>query len=129
MRCTRRRDCIQLHMDRYWPGASERGAIDHMDRKSVIGAIIGLAVSPIPLYLAVQSMGAGHGDYRLTFAFFPVLTYVMLAGAHELAIPFALLQYPFYGWYAGRCISKKHFIRLVVMLLSVHVIPMAILLL
>lgn len=100
-----------------------------MDRKSILGAVIGLVVSPIPLYLALMSMGAGHGDYRWTFVFFPVVAYVMLAGAHVFAIPFALLQYPFYGWFAGRCISKKHFTRLVVVLLIVHIIPLAILLL
>jgi hypothetical protein len=100
-----------------------------MDRKSVIGTLIGLVISPIPLYLAVQSMGAGHGDYRWAFVFFPVVTFVMLAGAHVWAIPFALLQYPVYGWFTGRCISKKHFIRIAVVLLIVHVIPLVILLL
>jgi hypothetical protein len=99
-----------------------------MDRKAVIGAVIGLAVSPIPLFLALQSGGAGHGDYHLTFAFFPVLTYIMLAGAHAWVVPFALVQYPFYGWFTGRCISRKQFTKLTVVLLFLHVIPMIILL-
>ncbi len=100
-----------------------------MDRKSVTGAIIGLVLSPIPLYVALSSMGAGHGNYRWTFDFFPLLTFVMLAGAGVLVIPFALLPYPFYGWFAGRCISRKQFARLAIVLLSVHVIPMLITLL
>ena len=52
-----------------------------------------------------------------------------MAAVGPLVIPFALVQYPFYGWLAGRCISQRHFMRLVVVLLIVHIIPMTILLL
>ena len=94
-----------------------------MDRKSITGAVIGLVLHPIPLYLALNSMGAGHGNYRWTFILFPLLTFVMLVGAGALVIPFALVQYPFYGWFAGRCVSRKQFVRLAIVLLFVHIIP------
>lgn len=48
----------------------------------------------------------------------------MLGGAGPLVVPFVLLQYPFYGWYTGRCISRDHYIRLAVVLLLVQIIPM-----
>jgi hypothetical protein len=95
-----------------------------MNRSAIVGAVIGLVVSPLPLYLAVNSAGAGHGNYRWSFTFFPLLTFAMLAGLGALVIPLALIQYPFYGWFAGRCISNKQFVTLTVVLLLVHVIPM-----
>jgi len=35
-----------------------------------------------------------------------------------------LLQYPWYGWYAGRCLAREHFIRICVVLLLFQIIPM-----
>ena|SRR5882762_38456 len=95
-----------------------------MDKKSTVGAIIGLAVTPIVILMALNSGGAGHGNYFWAWFFFPLLTFIMLAGAGALVVPFVLLQYPFYGWYVGRCISKKQFARLSIVLLFAQAIPM-----
>jgi hypothetical protein len=93
-------------------------------REDIMGVTIGVAVTPVVLILAMVSMGAGHGDYLWAKLFFPVLTLVMVAGAGVFVVPFALVQYPYFGWYMGRCISKRRFVRLAVVLLILQVIPM-----
>lgn len=93
-----------------------------MKHKSLIGAIIGVVITPIAIALALKS--AGQGDFYWAGVFFPALTIIMLGGAGPLVVPFVLLQYPFYGWYTGRCISRDHYIRLAVVLLLVQIIPM-----
>jgi hypothetical protein len=90
--------------------------------KSLIGAIIGLLFTPIAVSLALKS--AGRGDLYWAGIFFPALTMIMLAGAGPLVVPLALLQYPFFGWYTGRCISREQYIRLALLLLLVQVLPM-----
>jgi hypothetical protein len=100
-----------------------------MDKKAKIGVIVGVIATPVVIVLAVGSGGAGHGDYLWARVFYPLLTFIMLAGAGGLVVPFALVQYPFYGWYIGRCISRQQFIRLAVILLILQIIPMLIMLL
>ncbi len=97
-----------------------------MDKKTKVGVIIGAVVTPITIVLAVISGGAGHGDYLWARVFFPLLTMVMLGGAGSFVVPFVFAQYPFYGWYIGRCISKRRFVRLAVVLLLLQIIPMII---
>jgi Ca2+/Na+ antiporter len=97
-------------------------------RGDLIGIAIGVAVTPVVIILAMVSMGAGHGDYLWAKVFFPVLTFVMVCGAGVFVFPFVFVQYPFFGWYIGRCISKRRFVRLAVILLILHVIPMFIML-
>ena len=93
-------------------------------REDIVGITIGVAVTPVVIMLAMVSAGAGHGDYLWAKVFFPVLTLVMVAGAGAFVVPFAFVQYPFFGWYIGRCISKRRFVRLAVILLILQVIPM-----
>lgn len=93
-----------------------------MKHKALIGALIGVAFTPIAISLALKS--AGHGDFYWPGVFFPALTMIMLAGAGPLVVPFVLLQYPFFGWYTGRCISRDHYLRLAAVLLLVQVVPM-----
>ena len=93
-----------------------------MKHKALIGAIIGVVVTPLAIALALKS--AGNGDFYWAGVFFPVLTIALLKGAGPLVVPFVLLQYPFFGWYTGRCISKEHYIRPAVLLLVVQVFPM-----
>ena len=93
-------------------------------REDLMGITIGVAVTPVVLILAMVSMGAGHGDYLWAKLFFPVLTFVMVTGAGVFVVPFAFVQYPYFGWYIGRCISKRRFVRLAVVLLILQVIPM-----
>lgn len=72
--------------------------------------------------LALKS--ARMGDLYWAGVFFPVLTIIMLAGAGPLVLPFVFLQYPFYGWYTGRCLAKERYIRLGVLLLLGQILPM-----
>ena len=106
------------------PAVPEPVFLDLMDRRRIIGGVIGLAVSPLPLYFALNSMDSGYGDYRGAFTFFPVVRFSSCLRAEVIALPLALVQYPFYGWFAGRCISNKPFARFSVVLLLLHVIPM-----
>jgi hypothetical protein len=91
-------------------------------RASLIGGLIGILLTPIAIILALKS--AGRGDFYWAGVFFPVLTIMLLKGAGPVVIPFALLQYPWFGWYAGRCIAREHFIRIAAVLLVLQIIPM-----
>ena len=93
-----------------------------MKQKALIGGVIGLVFTPIAVLLALKS--ARQGDLYWAGIFFPALTMIMLAGAGPLVVPLALLQYPFFGWYTGRCISRQHYIRLALLLLFVQILPM-----
>jgi hypothetical protein len=90
--------------------------------KPLAGAIVGVVLTPIAISLALKS--AGQGNFYWAGVFFPVLTIFLLKGAGPVVVPFALLQYPFFGWYTGRCITKEHYIRLAILLLVAQVIPM-----
>jgi len=94
-----------------------------MKRISLIGALIGILFTPIAVMLALKSVGRG-GDFYWAGVFYPVLTILLLKGAGPLVVPFALLQYPFFGWYTGRCISREHYIRIAIVLLVLQIIPM-----
>ncbi len=93
-----------------------------MKHKALIGTIIGLLFTPLAVSWALKS--AGHGDFYWAGVLFPLVTTAMFAGAGPVIVPLALLQYPFYGWYTGRCISKEHYLRLIIVLLLVQIIPM-----
>jgi hypothetical protein len=93
-----------------------------MKRISLFGALIGILFTPIAVILALKS--AGRGDFYWAGVFYPVLTILLLKGAGPIIIPFALLQYPFFGWYTGRCILREHYIRIGVILLVLQIIPM-----
>lgn len=97
-----------------------------MDKLSKIGLIIGLLITPIAIMLALASGGAGHGNYRLCFALYPLVSMIMFAGAGPFVAPLALAQYPFFGWYIGRCISRKQRVRMWLVILLLQVIPMLI---
>lgn len=93
-----------------------------MKHKALIGAIIGIIFTPIAIALALKS--AGQGNFYWAGVFFPVLTVILLKGAGPAVVPFVFMQYPFFGWYTGRCISKEHYIRITVLLLVLQIIPM-----
>jgi hypothetical protein len=90
--------------------------------KALWGAILGLVLTPIAIFLALKS--AGHGDFYWAGVFFPVLTLTMLAGAGPAVVPLVLVQYPFFGWYTGRCISRQHYIRLAIVWIVLQIGPM-----
>lgn len=94
-----------------------------MKRLSLIGALFGILITPLAVYLALKSTGRG-GNFYWAGVFYPVLTICLLKGAGPIVIPFALLQYPWFGWYTGRCITREHYIRIAVILLTLQIIPM-----
>ena len=53
-----------------------------------------------------------------------MLTLSMLAGAGPLVVPLVLVQYPAFGWYTGRCITRQHYIRLAIVWLALQIVPM-----
>jgi len=81
-----------------------------MNKTSIIGLIIGIIITPFTLYLAVVSGGAGHGDYAWAAIFFPLESLMMVAGGSGVLLPFVFVQYAFYGWFIGYCISKRWFL-------------------
>lgn len=93
-----------------------------MKHKALLGALIGVIITPIAIGLALKS--AGRGDFYWAGVFYPVLTIILLKGAGAAVVPFVFLQYPLFGWYTGRCIGKEHYIRPVVVLLVLQIIPM-----
>ena len=93
-----------------------------MKRASLIGAVLGIIFTPLAIALALKS--AQQGNFYWAGIFYPLLTICLLKGAGPLVIPFALLQYPWFGWYTGRCLAREHFIRIAVVLLTLQIIPM-----
>ena|SRR5579859_2538092 len=93
-----------------------------MKHKSLIGAILGIVITPLAVALALKS--AGKGDFYWAGVFYPLLTMAMFAGAGPFVVPFVLFQYPFLGWYTGRCVTREHYIRLAVVLLAGQIVPM-----
>jgi hypothetical protein len=76
-----------------------------MKSKPLLGAVVGLLLSPIPLVIAMNSTGAGHGDYLWAMILFPIVTFLMFLS--PILAVLALLQYPFYGWLAGCALAAK----------------------
>lgn len=89
--------------------------------KPVIACIV---VTPICLFLAVASTGAGHGDYLWAKILFP---YTMLSALAfgSITLPFillAILQFPLYGVGLGIA-NKKHKASVAVTgLLALHIV-------
>ena len=78
-------------------------------KAAIFGLVGGILVTPIALFLAAMSGGAGHGHYvaaRLCFPFTMASTYVF----ETITIPFialAVLQFPIYGLLIGRATKEK----------------------
>jgi len=96
-----------------------------MSRTSAIGALIGLIVSPLLLWLAIRSGGAEPRSYSWVFLFFPLLTFAM-PFLRALVIPFALLQYPLYGWFIASRVSERQFLVHGIMAIVIHLVPIMI---
>lgn len=90
---------------------------------AVVGTLAGVLVAPIALLTAIASAGGGHGHYlaaRLWFPFTMVSTYFL----DSITPPFivlAVLQYPAYGWIAGRAVSHQKTRTALLMILVLHV--------
>ena len=104
-------------------------------RPPVLGTLIGLLASPLLVYLATLWK-------QLVIVVFPLalipwmipfgneMTERMLGKMLDIldfaAAPYLLvvLQCSLYGWFIGRCLGRKHYRRLVLVGLLVHVLPM-----
>jgi hypothetical protein len=76
-----------------------------------IGTIVGVAVTPIALFLALVSSGAGHGDYLAARLLFPasMLTAALFGQMTAPALLLSFVQFPTYGWLFGE--SSKPTLR------------------
>lgn len=72
--------------------------------RGIIGLLLGLLATPIALFLAMLSGGAGHGNYVAAKALYP-LPMLLAQWMDVIATPslvLALLQFPLYGFISGR---------------------------
>lgn len=70
-----------------------------------LGLLLGLCATPVAMFLAIYSSGAGHGDYVLARILYPIpmLTTVLTDRTiTPFAIVLALIQFPAYGAFIGR---------------------------
>jgi hypothetical protein len=76
-----------------------------MSRRGRVGIAIacfvaGLAVTPVAMFLAIASGGAGHGGYEFARLFFPYSMLLTLAAGDTITDPLIALawaQFPVYG--------------------------------
>lgn len=68
-----------------------------------VGLAIGIAFTPVALYLSMLSAGAGHGDYGLAKVLYPIPVLILMCGspAFVIALPLAVVQYPLFGILLG----------------------------
>lgn len=91
-------------------------------RGAATGAALGLLCAVPALVVAVLSAGAGHGDYALARALFPVpMLMTLLEGSiGPFAAGAALLQFPLYGALVGWSRARRRANRALVLLASLH---------
>jgi len=86
--------------------------------------IISVILTPVFLFIAVISGGAGHGNYFLAKVLFPftmLSTYIF----HSITGPFLLftiIQFPIYGIAIGRARRRERRGLTTIWLISIHVI-------
>jgi hypothetical protein len=84
--------------------------------------IISVILTPIFLFLAVISAGAGHGNYFFAKVLFP-FTMLSTIGFHSITAPFMLLaivQFPIYGIVLGRVRRRERLRRMSIWLITLH---------
>ena len=89
--------------------------------------VCSLVLTPILLFVALISTGAGHGSYSLVKALFP---YMMLSAAAlgDIYFPFLFLplfQFPAYGLVLGYANERGRFGRLAAILSAAHCVAAA----
>jgi hypothetical protein len=89
---------------------------------SLIGAGVGVLFTPVAVILSLKS--AQQGDFYWAGVFYPLLTVALLKGSGPVVAILALLQYPLFGWYTGRCIAREQYIRLATIWSVLQIIPM-----
>jgi hypothetical protein len=87
------------------------------------GLLVGLAVTPPALLLAIMATGGGHGDYVLTRLLFPYSMLLTLASSDTIALPsmvLAFLQFPIYGWLLDEGRRRERLFTTAIILFVVH---------
>jgi len=92
---------------------------------AAIGALFSLPVTIVAMFLAIASGGAGHGDYVIARALFPIPILATLLDHGTIDLPIlalALLQFPLYGVIIGWSLatSRRAAIIGTASLLSLH---------
>ncbi|HEV8067436.1 MAG TPA: hypothetical protein VGP76_06855 [Planctomycetaceae bacterium] len=86
-----------------------------------LGLLIGALITPVTLFLAIASTGAGHGDYKFFRIFYPV-EILLMSGEQsrfgfEMVVVLAAAQFPAYFGIIGA--FKGRFRALVTCLIAV----------
>jgi hypothetical protein len=89
--------------------------------------VVSLIATPLFLFAAVASAGAGHGSYMLAKILFPFTMLSTLAFGSIIApaIALAVLQFPFYGFILGTANVKGRFRTRPAVLLLIHILAVA----
>lgn len=90
--------------------------------------VVFVIATPLFLFAAVASAGAGHGSYLLAKLLFPFTMFstLMFGSIIAPAIVLAVLQFPFYGFILGRASVKGSFRTRAAVLLVIHVLAVAV---
>src|SRR5262245_9711379 len=89
--------------------ARQRNARTRVDPSYLrLGVLIGLAVTPFALFLALRSTGGGHGSYLAAIVLFPLpMATIGVVGYIGLfALALAFVQFPAYGLILGYAASR-----------------------
>jgi hypothetical protein len=80
-----------------------------LSRPVLTGLLVGIAIEVPAMLLAILSGGAGHGDYLLARALFPLPMLLTLLGPAALPIIWigCTLQWPLYGVLIGRSARER----------------------
>jgi hypothetical protein len=83
-----------------------------------------LVATPICLFLALLSAGAGHGDYLWAKILFPytMLLTVIFESVTTPGIILAIVQYPLYGVALGLANRKHKVVHMAIALIVFHVL-------
>lgn len=71
---------------------------------AVVGGILGLAVTPLAIFVSVIFAGAGHGSYIAAKALFPYSMLLTLWTGNSITNQLIILgctQFPAYGFFVG----------------------------
>jgi len=104
--------------------------LELMDRTTriVAATVLGICVTFPAIVLAVESGGAGHGDYVAARALFPIpmlLTHFTDDSITIASIVLAFIQFPVYGAVIAAQRKWKTVLKVAICVVSVHVITTA----
>jgi hypothetical protein len=89
--------------------------------------LVSLVVTPPFLWVAIASVGGGHGHYLGAKILFPfaLLSARILGSAFASLILLALVQFPLYGLMLGKANVKRQFLPCLATLLAIHTLATA----